>query len=166
MPPDTPNASLIPLPESSNCSLSETMETASPGHSRDRGSEKHPPCISCKSLCSMVTVMMEKMNGMQCQLDAQSKLLRQNLGPSMLAATIRKQFNNITSLVSKYPSTIESQIPEIQFNRCTFRLQLITAQTAQLQNNNPTPTINQSTPTPSTSPNHITHHLPPESQLV
>lgn len=166
MPPDTPNASLIPLPESSNCSLSDTMETASPSHSEDRDSEKHPTCMSCKSLQSIITVMMEKMNDMQCQLDAQNKLLRESLGPGKLEATIRKELNSITSLVSKYPSTMESQTDsrntaqQMHFptDNTTQQWSDIVSSNRQLQNNNPKPTTNQSTPTPSTS-NRL-HHPP------
>ena len=151
--------SAVSLPESSQCSMSETMETlaplinSTPSHSRDRDCGESPGCASCRTLHGVLSDMMEKMDNMQEKMDR-----------------MQAKLDNFTSAFSESPSTKECQsnskntiqqtyLPT-QTPNTTQQWSSVASSSRQLHRNIPS-TTHQNTPTPispaatSNAPDHM-----------
>ena len=151
--------SAVSLPESSQCSMSETMETlaplinSTPSHSRDRDCGESPECASYRTLHGVLSDMMEKMDNMQEKMDR-----------------MQAKLDNFTSAFSESPSTKECQsnskntiqqtyLPT-QTPNTTQQWSSVASSSRQLHRNIPS-TTHQNTPTPispaatSNAPDHM-----------
>ena len=122
----TLDATAIPLQESSDCSISDMMETSSPAHSGETVSdteESSTKCTSCKVLHKTLLDIVKKMNHMQQKIDSQERLIQESLGPGKLEGTIKKQlgaFIHVILVERKF-----NQIPVVQLNKRHHPLQAI-----------------------------------------
>ena len=143
------DASAIPLPESSDCSLSDMMETSSPAHSGDTVSdteESSTKCTSCKVLHKTLLDIVKKMNHMQQKIDSQERLIQESLGPGKLEATIKKQLGAYSSNLSRkeFQSNSSSTAQQTQSpTPSNITTQQWSTVVRQLQYNNPTSTTYQ-----------------------
>ena len=145
----------IPLPESSDCSHSDMMET-SPGHTGDTGSnseESSTNHASCKVLrTTLLEIHVVKIiNHKWGKIYSQERSIQEILDPEKLENTVRKQLGAYSSVHSRQESPrnkLSTAVRQLRYNNPTSP----TYQTKHSKPYQPTSNTNQ----PSTSKDSAT----------